>query len=209
MNCNVAIMQMHDYLDDELSRDEQAELKLHIDSCAACRTRLEQLERTEALTESMMDKRRTVLTSEQSSALTARIMDAVPFKRRRRAGFASWVRSHPAISVAAVFVFVMFSSFLAMYQQDSELTVSGSDLAQVVIKGDTVTVPEGARVKGDLLVENGKANVYGEVDGDVTVISGKLYQASTAHISGEVKQIDQALDWFWYKVSHSISSLAY
>ena len=103
----------------------------------------------------------------------------------------------------------MFSSFLAMWQQDSQLAVRGSDLAQVVIEGDTVTVPAGAHINGDLTVENGKANVLGEVDGDVTVISGSLYEASTAHISGEVKKIDQALDWFWYKVTTSISSLAY
>ncbi|RAP73524.1 anti-sigma factor family protein [Paenibacillus montanisoli] len=207
MNCNVAVMLMHDYLDDELTHDDVAELKLHIDACQSCRTRLEQLERTEALTHKLMDSH-IAMTPQQSAHLTDRIMSSLPVKRRRT-GFASWVRRHPAVSVAAVFALVMFSSFLAMWQQESDLTVRGADLAEVVIEGDTVTVPEGAHVKGDLTVENGKANVLGEVEGDVTVISGSLYQASTAHISGEVKQIDQALDWFWYKVTHSISSLAY
>ncbi|MBP3966556.1 zf-HC2 domain-containing protein [Paenibacillus lignilyticus] len=207
MNCNVAVMLMHDYLDDELPHDDLAELKLHIDSCESCCTRLEQLERTEALTHSMMDTRVTI-SPQQSAQLTNRIMSSLPVKRRR-IGFASWIRNHPAVSVAAVFALVMFSSFLAMWQQDNDLTVRGGDLAQVIIEGDTVTVPEGAHLKGDLTVENGKANVLGDVEGDVTVISGSLYQASTAHISGEVKQIDQALDWFWYKVTHSISSLAY
>ncbi|SDX93452.1 anti-sigma factor [Paenibacillus sp. CF384] len=207
MNCNVAVMLMHDYLDDELPHDDLAELKLHIDSCESCRVRLEQLERTEALTHSMMDTRVTI-SPHQSAQLTSHIMSSLPVKRRR-IGFANWIRNHPAVSVAAVFALVMFSSFLAMWQQDNDLTVRGADLAHVIIEGDTVTVPEGAQVKGDLTVENGKANVLGDVEGDVTVISGKLYQASTAHISGEVKQIDQALDWFWYKVTHSISSLAY
>ncbi|WP_308636553.1 anti-sigma factor family protein [Paenibacillus silvisoli] len=207
MNCNVAVMLMHDYLDDDLPHDDVAELKLHIDGCESCRARLEQLERTEALTHKLMDSP-IAMTPQQSAQLTDRIMSSLPVKRRRT-GFASWIRRHPAVSVAAVFALVMFSSFLAMWQQDSDLTVRGADLAEVVIEGDTVTVPEGAHVQGDLTVENGKANVLGEVEGDVTVISGSLYQASTAHISGEVKQIDQALDWFWYKVTHSISSLAY
>ncbi|WP_219834298.1 anti-sigma factor [Paenibacillus sp. R14(2021)] len=207
MNCNVAIMLMHDYLDDELPPGDLSELKTHLEICPSCRSRLEQLERTEALTHKMMDSR-IVITADQSSQLTDRIMRALPVKRRR-AGFARWVRNHPAVSVAAVFVLVMFSSFLAMWQQDNDLTVRGADLAEVVIEGDTVTVPPGAHVKGDLTIENGKANVLGDVDGDVTVISGSLYEASTAHVSGEVKQIDQALDWFWYKVTHSISSLAY
>ncbi|QHW32713.1 anti-sigma factor [Paenibacillus rhizovicinus] len=209
MNCNVAVMLMHDYLDDELPHDDIAGLKAHLDSCPACRTRMEQLEQTEALTHRMMDTH-FVVTAEQSSQLTQRIMSSLPVKRRRTgSGFSRWVRNHPAVSVAAVFVLVMFSSFLAMWQQDSQLAVRGPDLAEVVIKGDTVTVPAGAHINGDLTVENGKANVLGEVDGDVTVISGSLYEASTAHISGEVKQIDQALDWFWYKVTTSISSLAY
>ncbi|SFJ92083.1 Transmembrane transcriptional regulator (anti-sigma factor RsiW) [Paenibacillus sp. UNC496MF] len=209
MNCNVAVMLMHDYLDDELPHDDLAGLKAHLDSCPSCRARMEQLERTEALAHRMMDTH-FVISAEQSSQLTQRIMDALPAKRRRPAsGFTRWVRNHPAVSVAAVFVLVMFSSFLAMWQQDSQLAVRGPDLAEVVINGDTVTVPAGAHVNGDLTVENGKANVLGEVDGDVTVISGSLYEASTAHISGEVKQIDQALDWFWYKVTTSISSLAY
>jgi hypothetical protein len=60
-----------------------------------------------------------------------------------------------------------------------------------------------------LTVSNGKANVLGDVEGNVTVIEGSFYQASTAHISGQVKTIDQALDWFWYKVTNSMSSLAY
>ncbi|QHT63320.1 anti-sigma factor [Paenibacillus lycopersici] len=209
MNCNVAIMLMHDYLDDELPLDDIAGLKAHLESCSACRARLDQLEQTEALAHRVMDTH-FVVTADQSAQLTQRIMSSLPVKRRTTgAGFTRWVRNHPAVSVAAVFMLVMFSSFLAMWQQDSQLAVRGPDLAEVVIEGDTVTVPAGAHVNGDLTIENGKANVLGDVDGDVTVISGSLYEASTAHISGEVKQIDQALDWFWYKVTTSISSLAY
>lgn len=207
MNCNIALVWMHDYLDDELPQDDVLQLKTHLLACPACRERFEQLERTEALTHKLMDVR-IVAGADQSLQLKKRIMSGLPLKSRK-AGWTRWIRNHPAVTVAAVFTLVMFSSFLAMWQQDTVLTVRGTDLAQLVIEGDTVTVPQGALVKGDLTIENGKANVLGDVDGNVTVIEGSLYQASTAHISGKVKTIDQALDWFWYKVTHSISSLAY
>ncbi|MCQ6560937.1 zf-HC2 domain-containing protein [Paenibacillus mendelii] len=208
MNCNVAIVWMHDYLDSELPRDDVLQLKNHLLSCTACRVRYEQLERTEALMRSKMDSP-AIMDSEQSARLTQRIVSQFPAKRRRATGWTRWIRKHPAVSVAALFAIVMFSSFVTMWQQDTQLSISGADLAQLVIDGDTVTVPEGVHIQGDLTIENGKANVLGDVEGNVTVIDGQLYQASTAHISGQVKKIDQALDWFWYKVTQSISSLAY
>jgi len=209
MNCNVAIVWMHDYLDGELSSDDVAKLKAHLVACPACRSRYEQLERTEALAHNAIQPF-SICDRGQSALLTQRIMNQMPaLHRRRAAGWLLWVRKHPMISVAAVFVLMMFSSFLAMWEQDTQLSITGTDLAQVIIDGNTVTVPAGAHIRGDLIIHNGKANVLGDVEGDVTVVDGQLYQASTAHISGQVKTIDQMLDWFWYKVTTSISKLAY
>ncbi|MBW7476279.1 zf-HC2 domain-containing protein [Paenibacillus oenotherae] len=208
MNCNVAIVSMHDYLDGELIREDVAKLKTHLIACPECRARFEQLERTEALIHTTLETRG-VMEASESAVLTQRIMSGLPVRRRKAMGWTQWLRNHPAITVAAVFAIVMLSSFITMWEQDDQLTVRGNDLTQLVIDGDTVTVPEGVHVKGDLTVENGKANVLGDVEGNVTVIEGSLYQASTAHISGQVTTIDQALDWFWYKVTHSFSSLAY
>ncbi|CAH1209663.1 Anti-sigma-W factor RsiW [Paenibacillus plantiphilus] len=209
MNCNVAIVSMHDYLDGELIREDVASLKAHLIACPECRARFDQLERTEALIHNALDMRSGVVETSESAVRTQRILSGLPVRRRKTMGWTRWLRNHPAITVAAVFAIVMFSSFIAMWEQDDQLTVRGNDLTQLVIDGDTVTVPQGVHVKGDLTVENGKANVLGDVEGNVTVIEGSLYQASTAHISGQVKTIDQALDWFWYKVTHSFSSLAY
>ncbi|TYP67377.1 zf-HC2 domain-containing protein [Paenibacillus methanolicus] len=211
MNCNVAIVWMHDYLDGELPRDDMAALKTHLIACPSCRSRFEQLQQTEAMAFGMVGSGMdAVLDEKQSALLTERIMSQLPAKRAGKPNaFAAWIRKHPAVTVAAVFAFVMLGSFTTMWEQNTQLSVSGTDLAQVVIEGNTVTIPEGARVKGDLTIENGKANVLGDVDGNVTVIDGQLYQASTAHIAGQTKEIDQALDWFWYKVTQSISKLAY
>ena len=45
------------------------------------------------------------------------------------------------------------------------------------MEGQTVIVPNGEVVKGDIVVKNGDIVVEGEVDGNVTVINGQ-YMAS-------------------------------
>lgn len=103
---------------------------------------------------------------------------------------------------------VMLSSFVAMWNQDQELKVAG-DLEHVVVQGNKVIVPAGVHVKGDLTIENGTAQIDGDLDGNLTIIDGSYTMASTAHIAGNVKQIDRAVDWIWYKVSNWFGSLAY
>ena len=136
-------------------------------------------------------------------------MKALP-SSRRPAAWTSWVRRHPAVSAAAIFLVVMLSSFVSMWNQSQEFSVSGPDLEHVVIEGKKVIVPEGQKVSGDLTVVNGDVQVLGDLDGNLTVIDGHLTPlASTAHIAGEIKTIDRAVDWFWYKVSSFFGTLAY
>lgn len=103
---------------------------------------------------------------------------------------------------------MLFSAW-NFWNQNNEMVVKGNNLDQIVIEGNTVIVPEGKSIAGDLTIENGTAQVYGDVNGNLTVIDGQLYQASTAHISGQVKSIDQALDWFWYKITNMVNEVAY
>lgn len=209
MDCNVASSRMHDYLDGDLLREHSVKLKAHLLACPSCRARYEELERTEAFVQAALsaDKRDTAGDGVyDSDALTARVMNGLP--KRRPHAFTGWLRNHPAITVAAVFALVMLSSFLTMWEQDSELIVRGTNLDQVVIAGNTVTIPAGAQVKGDLTVENGKTEVYGEIDGNLTVIDGSLNLASTAKVLGNERTINQALDWFWYKVTSTVNGLA-
>ena len=210
MNCSIATSLMHDYLDGDLAKGEAIHLKAHLLACPDCRTKYEKLERTDAyvLAALSSDIRTSGGDDAYASArLTDRIMSAVP-KRASQRAWTRWVRNHPAISVAAVFALVMLSSFITMWEQDNELVVRGNDLAEVIIDGDTVTIPEGAHVKGDLTVENGKTEVYGEIAGNLTVIDGTLNMASTANILGEERTINQALDWVWYKLTQTVSGLA-
>jgi mycothiol system anti-sigma-R factor len=201
MKCNVAVAWMHDYLDGELQRESAQNLRKHMIECAACQTRFTALERTEALVKATA--------AEQAPAgLEERIMRSLP-KTRRPAAWTGWVRRHPAVSAAAFFLVVMLSSFVTMWNQDRQLSVSGPDLDNLVFEGRTVIVPAGQEVSGDLTVVNGSAKVLGDVKGNLTVIDGNVTLASTAHIAGHVEEIDRAVDWAWYKVRSWFGTLAY
>lgn len=201
MKCNVAVAYMHDYLDGGLPREQMKDLKDHIAGCAACEARLAELEKTDAFLRAMP-----VHTA--SPQLTERIMGVIP-KPRRTASWTQWVRRHPAMSAAAIFFVVMLSSFVAMWNQDQQLKVSGPDLEHVIIEGNTVTIPAGEKFNGDLVIENGSAQVLGDLEGNLTVVDGNVTLASTAHIAGQVKEIDRAVDWVWYKVSSWFGTIAY
>ena len=200
MKCNMAVASIHEYLDGDLPREELMRLRQHLQGCSACSSRLDALEKTNAFLQSLP-------VESPPSYLADRIMKSLP-KARRRSAWTSWVRRHPAISAAAIFMVVMLSSFVAMWNQDQELKVAG-DLEHVVVQGNKVIVPAGVHVKGDLTIENGTAQIDGDVDGNLTIIDGSYTMASTAHIAGNVKQIDRAVDWIWYKVSNWFGSLAY
>ncbi|MBB3131844.1 anti-sigma factor RsiW [Paenibacillus rhizosphaerae] len=203
MDCKLAVSLMHDYLDDDLSKEQQLELKTHMLSCPDCRMQFKELEQTDMLMYSL-----THHTPSASLELTERIMSSLP-KQKKQQLWLTWVKRHPAITAAAIFVLVMLFSTVSFWDQDTQLVVKGSDLDQVVIEGNTVIVPEGKSIAGNLTVENGKTQIYGDVEGNLTVIDGSLYQASTAHISGQVKSIDQAMDWIWYKITNMFSDVAY
>jgi anti-sigma factor RsiW len=206
MNCNVAIVWMHDYIDGELPREDAVVLKEHLLSCPGCRNRFEQLEKTEALLASALaEPKEPMLAPETSAALTERILKQIPAPARHR-DWTGWIRRHPALTAAAVFILVMLASFTPVMNNGSELIVRGNDLKQVVIDGHTVIVPEGADLKGSLTVENGIADVRGNVQGSVTVVDGSLLTASTAHIAGQTRMIDQLLDRFWYKVTQTFGN---
>ncbi|WP_028552569.1 zf-HC2 domain-containing protein [Paenibacillus sp. UNC451MF] len=200
MDCRDALPLMHEYMDGELKGSEAIALKEHLLACPACRERLKQLEKVEALIQAVPQQG-------VPSGLTERIMRALPPEKRKNPWW-QWVRRHPAASVAAVFVLVMMGSFLSLWNEDTELLVKGSDLQSVVIKGDTVYVPAGKTVAGNLMVENGKLQVDGDIKGNIVIIDGSVVMASTAHISGQITEVDQAFSWLWYKMNDWASTIS-
>ncbi len=200
MKCSDAARLMHDYLDQELPRDQCKLLQLHLRECPQCEARFRALERTDALVHAMP-------AVSVPDDLASRIMKSLPKSHKPKA-WTGWVQRHPAASAAAFFLVVMLSSFVAMWNQDDQLKLSG-DVEHVVVRGHTVIIPAGQTVKGNLTIENGEAQVLGEVEGNLTVIDGNVTLASTAHIAGKVKTVDRALDWVWYKVTSWFDTVAY
>lgn len=201
MNCKVAASWMHEYLDGDLERGEATALKDHLNTCQACNVRFDELSRTDSLCMAFP-------VAKTPPGLESRILDALP-KSRSPAAWTGWVRRHPALSAAAFFLIVMLSSFVAMWNQDQQLSVSGTDLDVLEYQGTTVIVPEGKEVNGDLTITNGSAKVLGSVRGNLTVIDGNVTLASTAHIAGHVQEVDRAIDWAWYKLRSWFGTLAY
>ncbi|WP_326070610.1 zf-HC2 domain-containing protein [Paenibacillus alba] len=200
MNCKEALPLIHEYLDGDLQGSDSQRLKEHLISCQACHALFKQLEKTDAMV-------RMLHPVKASDTLTAQIMSGLPRAKKKNA-WMEWIRKHPAVSVAIVFATVMFGSFMSMWNDDTNLMVKGNDLQDVVIQGDTVIVPKGHTVKGDLVVQRGKLRVEGDVTGNLIVIDGTLNLASTAHISGQVTQVNEALGWIWYKIGEFVSMLS-
>lgn len=201
INCKEAHELMHGYLDGDQDDLSLNRLKHHLGECSACKAYLEQLERAESVVRALPKTR-------VAEDLEERIVQCLP-KRSRRRQFVSWIKRHPAITAASVFLLVMMGSFLTMWDQSSELVVKGANLDQLVIHGNEVYVPEGTVVNGNLLVQDGIIKIAGEVKGNLIVIHGSYALASTAKVAGQVKQVDQALEWIWYKFSETAAMMTH
>lgn len=197
MNCKEARPLIHEYLDGDLQGSTAVRLNQHLQSCSNCRRQMKQLEQTDVFIRSMPS-------GKFSEDLKDRVMDAVSITALKRS-WLQWIKRHPAVSVATLFILVMLGSYVTLWNQDTDMVVKGKDLEDIVIQGDTVIVPAGYTVKGDLFVENGRIEVDGKVEGNLTVVDGNLSLASTAYISGEVTSINRALDWIWYRMSQLFS----
>ncbi|PAV28191.1 anti-sigma factor [Virgibacillus profundi] len=200
MNCNnKSIELMHKYLDGDLSKGEETTLRMHLEECEACQKHFHELKRTITLIQS----------AEHISApadFTSAVMKKLPTEKKSMK-YTRWLKAHPVVTAAAIFFIFMMSGVFSMYNQNSELVVSKQE--NLIIQGDTVTVPEDVTVEGDLLVKNGKLIIKGTVDGNVTLINSKLIDepiqseglmASVGEVNGELETVDQVFEWIWYKL---------
>lgn len=205
MECKQAVPFMHDYLDGDLPSEQARELQSHLDACSECRVAFRRLEETEMMLFAANRKTESVTLSDD---MTDRIMSFLPEPKKHSPAW-NWIRRHPALTAVAAFILIMVGTSIGFWNADTQLVVKGSDLNRVQVEGNTVIVPEGTIVTGDLTVERGELKIYGDVEGNVTVIDGSAYQASTAHVAGQVKDINQAFDWVWYKLGNIVSEVAY
>jgi len=188
---------MHAYLDGEISKDEQSELDVHLASCTLCNELMSELTAATELLESADP-------IQAPERFVGNVMARLP-KEKSKAGVHRWLRKHPILVAAAMFLILMSASLFSNYGDDQQFSVTMQP--ELVVDSGTVLVPEGVTVKGDVLVKNGELRVEGAVDGNITVINGTKYMASTAIVTGKSEEINKVFDWLWYKMKTTIKDI--
>ncbi|KMY52634.1 anti-sigma W factor [Bacillus sp. FJAT-27231] len=189
---------MHNYLDGELFSGEQQKLKAHLQTCNDCRQHFLELKKTIALVQSMSH-------IGAPERFTEEVLFALP-KETRIIGIQRWIRRHPFFTAASLFLALMTGGFLSTWQQEAN-HFAFTKYNNLQVENDTVIVPAGEQVKGDIVVENGDIRVEGEVQGDVTVINGEQYMASAGRVTGEIEEIDEAFGWIWFKLKKAVTGV--
>ncbi len=193
------ILYMHDYLNGDLSKDREEELKKHIQSCQSCQVHYQELKKTDAFIKSAGK-------ISAPDGFTATVMARLP-QEKKKIKFQRWLRNHPMLAAAVLFIVLMAGSVFSMWNNQQEFSFTKNP--HLLVKNHTVIVPKGEVVKGDLVVKNGNVRVEGKVEGDVTVINGKKYMASTSNVSGNIEEINQIYDWIWFKIKGFGKSLVH
>lgn len=180
---------MHEHLDGDISREHELELQAHLTSCTACQQHMHELSKVAVFVQSASH-----ITA--PSGFVENVIARMP-KETSKVGMKRWFHSHPMLTAAALFLILMSASLFSSFNDDQQFSFTKQP--NIVVEGEKVIVPAGETVNGDLVVKNGDLQIDGEVEGDVTVINGKL-MASTANVTGEIEEINQLFDWLWYKM---------
>lgn len=181
---------MHEHLDGDISREHELELQAHLTSCTACQQHMHELSKVAVFVQS---------TSHMTapSGFVEGVIARMP-KETSKVGMKRWFHSHPLLTAAALFMILMSASLFSSFNDDQQFSFTKQ--SNIVVEGERVIVPAGETVNGDLVVKNGDLQIDGDVNGDVTIINGTQYMASTANVTGDIEEINQVFDWLWYKI---------
>jgi anti-sigma factor RsiW len=179
---------MHEYLDEEINPTNEMILREHLKGCKECETLFNEFKKTIAVVKGTSRV-------QAPSDFTAKVMASLP-KEKKKVGMQRWLRNHPLIAAASLFLVLMMGSVFSTWNQEREFSVSKQE--NLVVQNNTVIVPAGEVVKGDVIVRNGELKIEGEVQGDVTVINGEKYLASAGHVTGQIEEVNEVFDWIWY-----------
>lgn len=197
MKCPEIIDFMHAYLDEGINKEDEDILREHLRGCKDCRVHFHELKKTVALVQS---------TSRISapSDFTQGVMARLP-KEKKKIGAERWLKNHPFLTAASLFLVLMAGTMFGTYNQDQNFSVSKQP--NLIVENETVIVPAGETIKGDIVVENGDIRIEGDVKGDVTVINGHKYLASAGSVTGDIEEIDQIFEWLWFKIKNTSKAI--
>ncbi|TWI54124.1 anti-sigma factor family protein [Halalkalibacter nanhaiisediminis] len=181
------------FLDGEATEGEKEQLDAHLAHCPSCRQHFHELKKVIAFVQSSSH-------IEAPAGFTEGVMAKLP-ERKQASKWKQWTRQHPILIAAAIFILLMSASISSLWDNgDEQVVVTGS--GQIVIDQETgkVLVPEGEVIEGDLIVRNGSLQVDGEVRGNVLLVNSEPYLASAGHVSGDIDEVNQVLEWVWYHI---------
>lgn len=184
---------MHEYLDEEIEPEKERILRDHLQTCKECETIFNELKKTIAFVKSISHM-------QAPANFTANVLSRLP-KEKRKVWMGRWLKNHPMLAAASLFFLLMLGSIFSTWNQDQEFSVTKQK--NLVVKNNTVIVPKGKTVKGDVIVRNGKLEIEGEIKGNVTVINGEKYLASAGHVTGEIEEVNEVFDWIWYHMKRT------
>ena len=188
---------MHAYLDGDISREDEQMLHEHLASCEGCKEMMDEMKISALFLKDAAP-------IEAPEGFVSGVMARLP-KEKSQAGFQRLLRRHPLLAAAALFLMLMSATLFSNYSNDQQFSFTKQP--NLVVEGETVVVPAGEVVKGDIVVKNGNLRIEGEVDGNVTVIRGSKYMASTAVVTGKSEEIDKVFDWLWYKLKSTVKDI--
>lgn len=181
---------MHNYLDDDLSTEEEHKLRSHLQKCENCREHFHELKRTIALVQSTSHIHAPV-------HFTDAVMSKLP-KQSKRIQIKSWFRNHPFLSAASLFIILMLGSIISSWNKENDFSVTMHP--GIIIENDTAIIPEGTVIDGDVVVKNGNIRIEGKVNGDVTTINGEKYLASAGEVTGNINEVNEIFEWLWFHI---------
>lgn len=200
LNCPIEIIQMmHEYLEEDISGENEKRLQDHLRECPACEAYMRELKETEMLLFG-------VPTVKAPEDFVANVVKNLP-KEKKRASVQRFFRQHPFFAAAAIFMLLMSSSLFSSWSADKQFSVSTQP--NLVVENGIVIVPKGEVIEGDVLVRNGKLKIEGQINGDVLVINGEVingddYLASVGHVSGDIEEVNEWFDWLWFKIKNGL-----
>lgn len=194
MNCHEDIIEyMHDYLDEDITPENEEVLRNHLLTCVECRDYFHEMKKAVALVQSTAHIK-------APDHFTERVIAQLP-KEKKQVGAKRWFQQHPFLTAASLFILLMTGSMFASFNEDQRFAVTKQP--NLIVEGETVIVPAGETIRGDIVVQNGDILIKGQVEGNVTVINGKQYMAAAGNVTGQIEEIDQAFEWLWYKIKNT------
>lgn len=201
MNCQEEmVLFMHEYLDEYISPEDEKILKEHLHNCKSCQSLFHELEKTNTLLQSSAVIHAPV-------GFTSQVMKKLP-KEKKKISMQRWFTVHPFLTAASLFLVLMMGSVVAGWTADQDISVSRE--SNLIVQHDTVIVPEGEVIKGDVVVKNRDLKIEGKVEGNVTVINGSIIDpenllASAGNVTGEIEELDQFFEWMWFHIKSFVS----